>query len=275
MQSAANAGIMQSDSTYVVIHDDDDTWDPDFLGCTTAHLDETGAMGVATTTDIVTEQVEGEEVSTLDIARRLPEMRSITIYRMCYENLFNPIAFVFRRRVFEDIGYFDQNLRGHADWDFHLRFLERYDVDYLDTPTALAFYHKRPMATGDQRNSLFIDDQQLLADKMFNKWMRSDLERGRVGLGYVLNALRNGPVDARVAHNAVVALVNERTDQVVRNLSEQIEEHSGHLFGTVIDSSLRLEDVMGRQHQGLIPISHRILRRLKSAMFDLRSRPRG
>ena len=271
MQTASNAGIAQSESTYVVIHDDDDTWDPDFLECTTTHLEQTGGMGVATATDIVMEAVQGEEISTLEVSRRLPDMRTITIYRMCFENLFNPIAFVFRRRVLDDIGHFDQNLRGFGDWDFHLRFLERYDIDYLDTPTALACYHKRPGAVGDQRNSLNIDDQQVLADRMFNKWLRADLERGRLGLGYVLNSLRNEPLDARAAHTALMALIGERADLVVTSLSEQIDVHSGRLSSTVTESSRRLEDTMGRQHQGLIPISHRILRRLKRAVLDVRS----
>ena len=270
MQTASNAGIAQSESTYVVIHDDDDTWDPTFLECTTAHLERTGAMGVATATDIVMEQVEGDEISTLEVSRRLPEMRTITIYRMCFENLFNPIAFVFRRQVLEEIGLFDQDLRGFGDWDFHLRFLERYDVDYLDTPAALACYHKRPQATGDQRNSLFIDDQRVLADKMFNKWLRADLERGRMGLGFVMNSLRNGPVDTREAHDAVMALIGEKAELVVSTLAEQIEVDAGSLSSTVIESSMRLEETLGRQHQGLIPISHRILRRLRRAILELR-----
>ena len=126
-------------------------------------------------------------------------MQVISIYRMCYENQFSPIAFVFRRSVLEVIGYFDQNLRGYGDWDFHLRFLERYDIDYLNTTTALAFYHQPPEATGDDGNSVFKDDQQVLADKMFNKWLRTDLERGQLGLGYILNVLRNEPIDARAA----------------------------------------------------------------------------
>ena len=293
MQSAANAGITQSESRYVVIHDDDDTWDPNFLECTTAHLEQARTMGVATSTDLVTEQVEGEKISTLETSRMFPRMRAISIYRMCYENQFAPIAFVFRRQVFEDIGYFDQNLRGYGDWDFHLRFLERYDVDYLDTPAALAFYHQRPEAVGDQRNSVFSDDQQFLADRMFNKWLRADLERGHVGLGYIVNALHNGPFDAGAAFSAVMARIDERADQVVNTLSkqieeradqvlntlskqieeradqlvntlsQQIEENSGSVSGTVIESSMRLEDVMGRQHHGLIPISHRILQRLR------------
>jgi hypothetical protein len=70
-----------------------------------------------------------------------------------------------------------------------------------------------------------------------------------------------------------MALINGRTDQVVHTLSKQIEEHSGSLSGTVIESSMRLEDAMGRQHQGLIPISHRILRRLKSAILMSRDLP--
>jgi GT2 family glycosyltransferase len=272
MQTAANAGIMQSDSDYVVIHDDDDTWDPCFLECTTAHLEQTSTMGVAAATDLVTEQVVGEEITTLETVRFLPGMRAISIYRMCFENQFAPIAFVFRRAVFEDIGYFDQDLRGYGDWDFHLRFLERYDVEYLDTPAALAFYHQRPEATGDQRNSVFSDDQQVLANKMFNKWLRADLERGHVGLGHIMNSLHNGPFDARAAHGAAMALIDESADQVVQNLSKQIAEHSGSLSGTVIESSKRLEDVMGRQHQGLIPLSHRMLQRLRRASS---TRPRG
>ena len=177
-------------------------------------------MLVATATDLVTEQVEGERFTTLEVARYLLWMRSITIYRMCYENLFAPIAFVFRRQVFEDIGYFDQNLRGYGDWDFQLRFLQRYDIDYLDTPAALVFYHQRPEATGDHRNSVFTDDQQVLAERMFNKWLRADLERGHLGLGYVLNTLCNRPFDPRGAHSAVMALVDGRADQVVLTLSQ-------------------------------------------------------
>ncbi len=40
-------------------------------------------MLVATATDLVTEQVEGERFTTLEVGRYLLWMRSITIYRMC------------------------------------------------------------------------------------------------------------------------------------------------------------------------------------------------
>jgi GT2 family glycosyltransferase len=275
MQGAANAGVMHSESTYVVIHDDDDCWDPHFLECTTAYLEQTGTMGVATATDLVTEQVEDQEITTLEISRMFPGMRAISIYRMCLANQFAPISFLFRRKVFEVIGHFDQNLRGYGDWDFHLRFLERYDVDYLDTPSALAFYHQRPEATGGQRNSVFSDDQQVLADKMFNKWLRADLERGHLGLGYVLNALHNGPFDAHAAHSAVMQLIETSADQVVHTLSKQIEENSDGLSSTVIGSSMRLENAMGRQHRGLIPISHRILQRLNRSSLVQKKGPDG
>jgi glycosyltransferase involved in cell wall biosynthesis len=268
MQSAANVGITESASTYVVIHDDDDTWDPRFLECTTARLEQTGAMGVATSTDLITERIECEKITTLETSRMFPGMRAISVYRMCYENQFAPISFLFRREVFDAIGYFDQSLRGYGDWDFHLRFLERYDIDYLDAPDALAFYHQRPDATGDQQNSVFIDDQRVLADKMLNKWLRADLERGRLGLGYVVNSLRNGPVDGRAAVNAILARIDEQADQLAQTLSEQVEEHLGVLSHTVVESSKRLEANMSRQHQGLVPVSHRMIRRLKHLFFS-------
>jgi glycosyltransferase involved in cell wall biosynthesis len=39
MEAASNAGIAACDSDYIVIHDDDDSWCPDFLERTVAFLD--------------------------------------------------------------------------------------------------------------------------------------------------------------------------------------------------------------------------------------------
>jgi glycosyltransferase involved in cell wall biosynthesis len=258
MQTAANAAISESSSMYVVIHDDDDTWDPRFLERTTAHLENTGAMGVVTASDLIIEQLDGQEITRLEKSRFHPEMRTISIYKMCWENKFPPIAFLFRRQVFKEIGYFDQALRGYGDWDFHLRFLEHYDIDYLPSEV-LAFYHRRPEATGEQRNSVFRDDQVALADMMFNKWLRSDLERGRLGLGYVINALHNGPVNDWQTFTTIMMRIDEQADRVAK----EIDEHSDKLADQVINSLLRVEDTMGHQHQGLVPVSHRVLRKLK------------
>ena len=38
MQNASNYGIQQSQSKYLCIHDDDDSWHPDFLRTTLAHM---------------------------------------------------------------------------------------------------------------------------------------------------------------------------------------------------------------------------------------------
>ncbi|HEX5688579.1 MAG TPA: glycosyltransferase, partial [Roseiflexaceae bacterium] len=42
MQTAANAGISNSNSDFIIIHDDDDSWEPTFLARTVSHLDERG-----------------------------------------------------------------------------------------------------------------------------------------------------------------------------------------------------------------------------------------
>src|SRR3954469_6936057 len=62
MEAASNQGVEASDSDYIAVHDDDDTWHPTFLARTAAHLDATGDAAVAVRTEIVWERVEGEQV---------------------------------------------------------------------------------------------------------------------------------------------------------------------------------------------------------------------
>jgi glycosyltransferase involved in cell wall biosynthesis len=63
MEAASNAGSAVCDSDYVVIHDDDDSWLPDFLDRTVAFLDsEKGARygGVATHSVYVSEEIRDD-----------------------------------------------------------------------------------------------------------------------------------------------------------------------------------------------------------------------
>src|SRR5947208_16048547 len=55
MVAATNRALAESESTYVAVHDDDDTWAPTFLERTTARLATTAAMGLVTTTDRINE----------------------------------------------------------------------------------------------------------------------------------------------------------------------------------------------------------------------------
>ncbi|MBE9593899.1 MAG: glycosyltransferase family 2 protein, partial [Proteobacteria bacterium] len=46
MEAASNIGLKSSESEYVVIHDDDDTWHPEFLKKTVSYLDARGPSDI-------------------------------------------------------------------------------------------------------------------------------------------------------------------------------------------------------------------------------------
>ena len=121
MEGAANQGIKATDSAYVAIHDDDDTWHPAFLERTAAHLDATADAAVAVRTEIIWEHVEGQQV--IEDAREIfpPDVHSFSLFEMLRYNRTVPISVLYRRAVHDEVGYFREDIAAIEDWDFYLR----------------------------------------------------------------------------------------------------------------------------------------------------------
>jgi len=222
MQAASNAGIRGSRSEYVVIHDDDDTWDPRFLELTSRHLEETGAMGVIATTDKVVERIVDGRIEVVETARLHPELRFVNLYAMCFENYATPISFLYRRQVYETIGLYDEELDSAGDWDFGLRFLLHWEIEFLPTPEALAFYRHRP--EGADANSVYTDRHRRAENLVANRYLRRDLEAGRTGLGLIVNTLRYQHERERVLLEESRRAGHERAEHLAGRLWE-LEEH--------------------------------------------------
>src|SRR5690606_16870887 len=75
--AALNKAITAIDSEFVVVHDDDDTWDKDFLKSTTEYLGKQNAKGVITVVDIVEERIEDDRIIELKRARALEPVRGV------------------------------------------------------------------------------------------------------------------------------------------------------------------------------------------------------
>jgi glycosyltransferase involved in cell wall biosynthesis len=154
MEAAANQGIRESDSHYIAIHDDDDTWDPDFLAVMTSFLDASPHyVGAVCHTMKVEERIDGERIKTLRKKPMNADLEQIHITELFYRNLFPPISLVYRREVLDKIGYYDESLPVLGDWDFNLRLIMEGDIAVIPRP--LAFYHTRPAAKlGAAANSI-------------------------------------------------------------------------------------------------------------------------
>lgn len=178
-----NESIDRVDSEYVAIHDDDDTWHPEFLARTIKVLDK-GAQGVVVRTDNQYEEVQNGQIIIGKSTRHMPNLRVISLYDQCLDNQLTPGAFVYRRSAYEDVGKYDDSLPVVGDWEFGIRFLLSYDVEYLDPGYALAYYHRRT----NSDNSFAAHSHRKYLNKVLNQYLRNDLKRGGLGIGYIMNS---------------------------------------------------------------------------------------
>lgn len=158
--AAANAGIHALAAEYVVLHDDDDRWAPEFLARTVSWLDaHPGHAGVAVRTEIV---YEAERDGTfVEVGRTpfWPGLHRITYAEMLRVNRFVPIAYLYRRALHDEVGGYREDVHAAEDWEFNLRVAARYAIGFLaDGP--LAFWHQRAGVDGELGNSMFVLAQE-------------------------------------------------------------------------------------------------------------------
>ncbi len=178
MQTASNLGIAQCDSDFIVIHDDDDTWDPEFLTRTVQQMDQHGwnprVAGVVTWSEVIVEEIV-DDYEIVETNRFLFEkdLYTLSLQDLGIQNRFPPISFLFRRSAFEAVGRFREEFGVLGDWDFHLRMLEKYELDVIPEP--LAGYHHRPdTTTGAYGNSVHAQRDVHLTKRteLLNSYLR-------------------------------------------------------------------------------------------------------
>lgn len=188
MEAASNAGVGAVQSEFVVLHDDDDSWEPAFLAETVAFLDAGPDWGgVITGTTRVDERMEPAG-NAQELRRRPfnPGLRSVHLSEVAEQNPFPPICFLYRRSAYDAVGAYDATLPVLGDWEFNLRFLARFDIGVVDLP--LANYHWRVSDKGTYGNSVSGGvDRHVQWDALVrNRLLRRDLDAGTVGLGHLV-----------------------------------------------------------------------------------------
>lgn len=190
MEAASNIGIKASNSEYIAIHDDDDTWHPDFLSSCLDFLAANKAyQGVVTLSTSIQEEIRGNEILTVNEKPFNSRLKTIDLAHIAIRNQFPPISFVFSRRAFNDLGGFNESMSVLGDWDFNLRFLSKFDIGLI--PEQLAFLHTRSnslesenaysntVVTGAKKH---LDIESLYRHARY----REDIKNGEVGLGHLL-----------------------------------------------------------------------------------------
>lgn len=223
MEAASNFGIINSDSEYVVIHDDDDSWHPQFLEKCVSFLEANTFESIAGVITHTTRILESIHENDIKIERTEPYntwLAAVTIYRMAASNVFPPISFVYQRRVFDTIGYYREDLPVLGDWEFNLRFMQHYDIALIREQLA-NYHHRLHMPDGTLSNSVFKDDSKhKFYDVMLrNQLLREDLKNNTLGMGYLVNMTQS----FEILHGQVAPLENFFTRLKQSNKSQWIK----------------------------------------------------
>lgn len=130
LSASRNNGIAASDSEYVLVLDGDDLIAPTFIQDCVAVLDARPDISIA----YGQQRYFGEE-------NEYPAMPDYDFVLLTRRNLF-PCTALYRRRVFEDVGGYNEQMTAYEDWDFWLGAGERGHFG-LFVPHAVFCYRKR------------------------------------------------------------------------------------------------------------------------------------
>jgi SAM-dependent methyltransferase len=136
MEAASNAGIAAATGDVIAIHDDDDTWHPDFLERMVTFMQREGHDAVVCRSRIVREAWDGGCYVTRTSEEFGPWGDRITAADLAESNRYPPIAFLFRRKLFLQVGPFHEGLPALGDWHFNRRVAAHVDIRVLDETLA-------------------------------------------------------------------------------------------------------------------------------------------
>ena len=220
MEAASNAGLAATESEFVAIHDDDDLWAPEFLERTVGALRTSDALICSTRVveryERETPEGEFEVYEERIFHDGLPGFGLQFLYRT---NRAVPIGILYRRRLHELVGFYDESLPVVGDWEFNLRAAAVTEVLLVDEP--LAYWSLRPEADGAEANSVQRQAEHARFDASVRaRAIRDDLQSGGRPGPYLYQAHLMADLERRVidGHD----LTRESLD-LLRSLGERLE----------------------------------------------------
>jgi glycosyltransferase involved in cell wall biosynthesis len=239
MEAASNAALAMAEGDFIVVHDDDDTWHPDFLAATVSFLcspENIAYAAVATNCTMIHERIESGVIIEEQRSDSPFWQSQIDSARLLSRNSMPVNTLLVRKSAVDAIGPFNAALPVLGDWDFNIRVLMVGDIATIDRP--LAYYHWRSGEQGAYGNSVMAgSDRHTLYDVLYrNSLVRQLLlkEPSYLGLMQVLmrhtedqtaQVLRQIDQNARAAHERFHELhrVLGGIEQTLRSVQQALE----------------------------------------------------
>lgn len=125
--AARNTGLRQAKGKYIAFLDDDDRWLPEKLEVQTAYLDSHPEIGFCYTRFQIFSSKGGE----LEATKLFPEFLAVK-FEEIPDVFIAPSTVLMHRAHFETLGGFNPNYRVAEDFDFWLRYVQRWQIAPID-----------------------------------------------------------------------------------------------------------------------------------------------
>ena len=142
-----NNGIRQARGTLLAFLDDDDTWSPKYLAAhVRAHKADVGLVysGVLIRWQ---DQVLPEKLRPAPPPPR-PEEVPTRMLRGTFE-VFTTSVISIKKRVLDEVGYFDESLPSYEDWELCYRIGNHFPLGHVEKPLTVFFQHLKGRMTRD------------------------------------------------------------------------------------------------------------------------------
>jgi GT2 family glycosyltransferase/glycosyltransferase involved in cell wall biosynthesis/SAM-dependent methyltransferase len=134
LAAARNSGLRVAKGVYIAYLDDDDRYLPNHLGTLVSYLDRQECRIAYTDAWRVHErQISGDYVET---ARDVPYSNEFSPADLLISNYFPVLCVMHARQCLDEVGFFDESLFAHEDWDLWIRMATRFPFKHLPVTTA-------------------------------------------------------------------------------------------------------------------------------------------
>lgn len=232
MEAASNKGFELATEEFVIVHDDDDSWTPQFLQKTTLFLKENKhAVAVITNCIVIHEEISNNCVQETARYEWGYWRDDVDISILLKGNITPPICLLIRMEIAKSIGPFNADLPVLGDWDYNLRLFRCGEI--LTLNEKLAFYHHRVNATSIYGNSVHagVNKHKLYAIRYKNALVRKSLQESQGNYGLL----------------QILLLEHDKNINEIRSLVHQLGNSIEHLSHQLMHSNQEVKKILNEK----------------------------